>query len=191
MGFYTTSRTFIFTRLYIALKTLSPLQAHSQTPTMPNIPPQEIGDDVDNHLVYSASNPQGCPCGWYIYYSSVCTHEFTQYKLVCGRSEGSGFCKSKSPAPKNIVSGTQVSAPCRLCVAAATPAVPRARTTRPQRPAAAVPTPPKRQSIRSRRKSPWLRRSAGRIRSGIVVGRKPVPRTVIRPQLEPEVRHTI
>jgi hypothetical protein len=156
---------------------------------MPNIPPQEIGDDVDNHLVYSASNPQGCPCGWYIYYSSVCTHEFTQYKLVCGRSEGSGFCKSKSPAPKNIVSGTQVSAPCRLCVVAATPAVPRARTSHTQRPTT-VSTAPKRQSIHSRRKSPWSRRSARRIRSGIVVGRRPVPRTITRPQPEPEVRHS-
>lgn len=155
---------------------------------MPNIPPQEIGDDVDNHLVYSAKNRQGCPCGWYIYYSSVCTHEFTQYKLVCGRSEASGFCKS--PAPKNIVSGTQISAPCRLCPTAATVAVPRAPTTRPRR-STTVPALPKKQSIRSRRNRPWPRRSARRIRSGIVVGRRPLLRTVTHSQLESGVRHSI
>ncbi|KFX94583.1 hypothetical protein O988_06203 [Pseudogymnoascus sp. VKM F-3808] len=103
---------------------------------MPDILPRQMRKDVRNHYVYSASKNKSCPCGWYIYYSSICTHVYKEYKHVCGgkttRSGKSAFCRS--PAPRNIVKGTQVSASCRHCSKASAGPVPLDSGTRPEGP---------------------------------------------------------
>ncbi|KAJ5742379.1 uncharacterized protein N7511_011398 [Penicillium nucicola] len=81
------------------------------------IPPNQMGTDVRNRLINSLQNPSGCPCGWYVYYSAVCTHAYQEVKYECGNkttpSGRSGFCKT--PAPKNIVQGVQINVKCQYC----------------------------------------------------------------------------
>lgn len=48
------------------------------------IEPTQIEDDVDNHLVNSASNPGNCPCGWYIYTFNTCRHRYIELPHKCG-----------------------------------------------------------------------------------------------------------
>lgn len=79
---------------------------------MAEIPPSQMPMDVHSRLVNSPRNPNDCPCGWYIYYSSVCMHVYQEVKYECGNKDR-GFCKS--PAPKNIVQGVQINAQCPYC----------------------------------------------------------------------------
>lgn len=85
--------------------------------TMPNIAPGDIGTDVRTRLVNSASNPSNCFCGWYIYYSSVCTHVYQDVPVHCGarttKSGKSGFCFS--PAPRNNIGAVKINVKCRTC----------------------------------------------------------------------------
>jgi hypothetical protein len=81
------------------------------------IEPTQIEDDVDNHLVNSPTNPGRCPCGWYIYTSNVCRHQYIQQPYKCGMKETPtgkiGFCKT--PAPRHLILGTEVNESCKHC----------------------------------------------------------------------------
>ncbi|KAF1992247.1 hypothetical protein K402DRAFT_387910 [Aulographum hederae CBS 113979] len=84
---------------------------------MDSIPPSEIGQNVMRHLVHHRSNPNRCACGWYIYYSSVCQHVFSQISYHCGnaaRPNASHTVFCRLPAPRHIVV-VRVSAICDIC----------------------------------------------------------------------------
>ncbi|KAJ5363199.1 hypothetical protein N7541_004043 [Penicillium brevicompactum] len=79
---------------------------------MSDIAPEDMGSDVEKRRVNNSSNPNDCFCGWYIYYSSVCNHEYQKLPIHCGAKPtkptksgkpGKGsFCST--PAPRNIIS---------------------------------------------------------------------------------------
>lgn len=100
-----------------ALFDLNSESSYDDLMAVPLILPDATGRDVRLRLVQNPSNPGNCTCGWYIYYSAVCTHEYTKHAHRCGAkvtpSGQSGFCKS--PAPRNIVAAVRVSAQCPAC----------------------------------------------------------------------------
>jgi hypothetical protein len=65
---------------------------------MATISPDRIPDTVRNNLINDLSNPNNCTCGWYLFTSSVCGHQFQRYPHCCGetttKSGQSGFYKS-------------------------------------------------------------------------------------------------
>ncbi|KAJ6092395.1 hypothetical protein N7467_004364 [Penicillium canescens] len=81
------------------------------------IAPNQMEKDVPDRLVNSPDNPGNCPCGWYIYYSAVCGHEYKAVKFECNHNitptGRSAFCKT--PAPRNIVQAVQIDAQCPHC----------------------------------------------------------------------------
>ncbi|KAL4791599.1 hypothetical protein BDV19DRAFT_291936 [Aspergillus venezuelensis] len=69
------------------------------------IPANKTQTDVLDRLVNDQSNPNDCACGWYIYYSSVCHHKYTEFPFRCGAKISAAgktaFCKT--PAPRHLV----------------------------------------------------------------------------------------
>lgn len=61
------------------------------------IAPNQMGGDVQFRLVNNLDNPDNCTCGWYVYYSSICGHEYQEVPYRCVArttpSGKSGFCK--------------------------------------------------------------------------------------------------
>lgn len=82
------------------------------------IPPDQIPSDLPHRLINSSSNPRACTCGWYLYFSKVCGHEYQQVPYRCGNlvSQKTGkmtFCKT--PAPRHIVRDVKVEERCEHC----------------------------------------------------------------------------
>ncbi|KAI2470696.1 hypothetical protein F4781DRAFT_389485 [Annulohypoxylon bovei var. microspora] len=88
---------------------------------MQNLPewiaPAQIADKALEYRVFHPSNPNNCPCGWYVFYSGTCRHVFQQHPFKCGGkttpSLRSGFCSR--PAPQNIVRNCLVYGNCPQC----------------------------------------------------------------------------
>lgn len=80
------------------------------------IAPAAIDDTVTRNLVRTRTNPNQCICGWYILYSSVCHHEFTKVKRMCGQTTATSgvTCFCRTPAPRNIVP-VEVNLRCKDC----------------------------------------------------------------------------
>ncbi|KAL7938228.1 hypothetical protein V8C35DRAFT_291301 [Trichoderma chlorosporum] len=76
----------------------------------------QIGITASQNRVQNRDGPDGCYCGWYYFYSSVCGHLFQRHPEHCGRrhtrSGRSGFCTS--PAPQNHMA-TRVGEACHQC----------------------------------------------------------------------------
>lgn len=75
---------------------------------------RELIDYMDKNLVIDKRSD--CKCGWYIFYSAICHHQFMGIRYTCGESVsgagGSGYCKT--PAQCNIMDA-RVPEKCNQC----------------------------------------------------------------------------
>ncbi|KAM5439598.1 hypothetical protein MferCBS31731_004354 [Microsporum ferrugineum] len=86
-------------------------------PAVRHIQPKDMKPYLRDNNKYEIDPRTGCNCGWYIFYSAVCTHTYWKHRGTCGqtvtRSGVNGFCKS--PAKINHIDEVKVTKMCIAC----------------------------------------------------------------------------
>lgn len=92
-------------------------RSNSPDPPLRYIQPKEIATYLLYNNMYKIDPRTGCTCGWYVFRSAICTHEFTIYRHTCGstitKSCTVGFCKS--PARYNHIDSVEIPYLCYVC----------------------------------------------------------------------------
>lgn len=89
----------------------------SPEPPLQYIQPNEILPYLAKNKGFRIDSRTGCTCGWYVFYSAICAHEYSHYRHCCGakmtKSCSDVFCKS--PARRNFIDEVKIPRLCYMC----------------------------------------------------------------------------